>query len=159
VRLSISPFTNRKPFFILGDCHARQGDGELGGVAVEMAATVTIGVDLIKNWRIVWPRLENERLIMTIGSARPMEDAARIAYRELIHWLVEDYHWDKLEAYFFLTQAGRLRVGNMVDPKYALGGSEILPRVRSGFAFGCCRWVPSAPRPRGKADQCCTSSP
>ena len=44
---------------------------------------------------------------MTIGSTRPMEDAARIAYRELIRWMVEDYGWDKLEAYFFLTQAGQ----------------------------------------------------
>ena len=62
---------------------------------------------------------------MTIGSTRPMEDAARIAYRELIRWLVADYGWDKLEAYFFLTQAGRVRLGNMVDPKYTLGASVL----------------------------------
>ena len=54
---------------------------------------------------------------MTIGSARPMEDAARIAYRELIRWLVADFGFDELEAYFFLTQAGKMRVGNMVDPE------------------------------------------
>jgi hypothetical protein len=58
---------------------------------------------------------------MAIGSGRPMEDAVRIAYRELIAWLVEDYGWDRIEAYFFLTQAGRVRLGNMVDPKYTLG--------------------------------------
>ena len=62
---------------------------------------------------------------MTIGSTRPMEDAARIAYRELVRWLVEDYGWDKFEAYFFLTQAGRVRLGNMVDPKYTLGASVL----------------------------------
>ena len=55
---------------------------------------------------------------MTIGSTRPMEDAARIAYRELIRWLVSDYGFDQYEAYFLLTQAGRIRLGNMVDPKY-----------------------------------------
>jgi amidase len=107
----------------LGDCHGRQGDGELCGVAVEIPSTTTVQVDLIKSWAIVWPRLENERFIMTIGSARPMEDAARIAYRELIRWLVADYGFDELEAYFLLTQAGRMRVGNMVDPKYTLGAS------------------------------------
>jgi len=114
----------------LGDCHGRQGDGELCGVAVEIPSTTTIHVDLIKSWAIVWPRLENERFIMTIGSARPMEDAARIAYRELIRWLAADYGFDELEAYFLLTQAGRMRVGNMVDPKYTLGASilkEYLP--------------------------------
>jgi amidase len=107
----------------LGDCHGRQGDGELCGVAVEIPSTTTVQVDLIKSWAIVWPRLENERFIMTIGSARPMEDAARIAYHELIRWLVADYGFDQLEAYFLLTQAGRMRVGNMVDPKYTLGAS------------------------------------
>jgi hypothetical protein len=52
-----------------------------------------------------------------------MEAAARIAYRELIRWLVANYGVDDIEAYFLLTQAGRMRVGNMVDPKYTLGAS------------------------------------
>ena len=29
-----------------------------------------------------------------------MEDAARIAYRELVRWLEEDYGFDVYEAYF-----------------------------------------------------------
>ena len=119
------PVQHEDAYLYLGDCHGTQGDGELCGVAVEMAATVTIHVDLIKGWSIGWPRLENERFIMAIGSTRPMEDAARIAYRELIRWLVADYGWDELEAYFFLTQAGRVRLGNMVDPKYTLGASVL----------------------------------
>ncbi|NRG16242.1 acetamidase/formamidase family protein [Rhizobiales bacterium] len=117
------PVHRKDGYVYLGDCHAAQGDGELCGVAVEMASTTTIQIDVIKNRHIAWPRLENEDFIMTLGSARPMEDAARIAYRELINWLVEDYGWDKLEAYFFLTQAGRVRLGNMVDPKYTIGAS------------------------------------
>jgi amidase len=117
------PVQHAGGLLFLGDCHATQGDGELCGVAVEMASTTTVQVDLIKGWRIAWPRLENERFIMSIGSARPMEDAARIAYRDLIDWLVADYGFDKYEAYFLLTQAGRVRLGNMVDPKYTLGAS------------------------------------
>jgi acetamidase/formamidase len=117
------PVNHKDAFLFLGDCHGTQGDGELCGVAVEIPSTTTVRVDLIKNWMIGWPRLENDRFIMTIGSARPMEDAARIAYRELVRWLANDYGFDELEAYFLLTQAGRLRVGNMVDPKYTLGAS------------------------------------
>src|SRR6516164_1926593 len=90
----------------LGDCHAAQGDGELCGVAVEQAATVTLHVDLVKGWSFAWPRLETEEFIMTIGSARPLEDAARIAYRELIRWMQADHGFDELEAYMLLTQAG-----------------------------------------------------
>ena len=68
----------------LGDCHAAQGDGELCGVAIEHPTVTTVQVDLIKGWTFKWARLENEQCIMTIGSGRPMEDAARIAYRELV---------------------------------------------------------------------------
>jgi amidase len=110
-------------YLYLGDCHGRQGDGELCGVAVEIPSTTVIQVDLIKKWHIGWPRLESKDFIMCIGSARPMEDAARIAYRELVRWLAADFGMDELEAYFLCTQAGRVRVGNMVDPKYTLGAS------------------------------------
>lgn len=119
------PVHRRDGFVYLGDCHATQGDGELCGVAVEIASTTTVHIDLIKRWKIGWPRLENERLIMAIGSARPMEDAVRIAYRELIRWMGEDFGWDWEEAYLFLTQAGRVRLGNMVDPKYTMGASVL----------------------------------
>jgi amidase len=107
----------------LGDCHAAQGDGELCGVAIEHPTTTTVQIDLIKGWTLANPRLENERLYMSIGSGRPMEDAARRAYRDLIRWMSADWGYDELEAYFLLTQCGRVRLGNMVDPKYTLGAS------------------------------------
>ena len=107
----------------LGDCHATQGDGELCGVALEHPTVTTLQVDLIKKWTFKWPRLENENFFMTIGSGRPMEDAARIAYRELVRWMAADFGYDELDAYMLLTQCGRVRLGNMVDPKYTLGAS------------------------------------
>ena len=117
------PVNTTGGYLYLGDCHGTQGDGELCGVAVEIPSVTTIQIDLIKGMSIAWPRLENESFLMTIGSARPMEDAARIAYRELIRWMVADYGFEELDAYMLLTQAGRVRLGNMVDPKYSLGAS------------------------------------
>lgn len=117
------PVQRPEAHLFLGDCHGRQGDGELCGVAVEIPATVEIRVDLIKGWAIPGPRLETETEIMALGSARPMEDAARIAYRDLIRWLVADYGFEESEAYFLCTQAGRVRLGNMVDPKYTMGAA------------------------------------
>ena len=78
----------------IGDAHACQGDGEVCGVAVEHATT-TIRIDLIKGWKIDWPRLEKAEVIMAIGSARPLEDATRIAYKELVMWLAAEYGYDK----------------------------------------------------------------
>ncbi len=107
----------------LGDCHATQGDGELCGVALEHPTVTTIQIDLIKGWTISTPRLETEDFIMSIGSTRPMEDATRMAYRDLIRWMASDYGFDEVEAYMLLTQCGRVRLGNMVDPKYTMGAS------------------------------------
>ena len=117
------PINKDGAYLYLGDCHAAQGDGELCGVAIEHATTTTIQVDLIKKWTISNPRLENDRFYMSIGSGRPMEDATRRAYKDLINWMVSDWGYDKLEAYFLLTQCGRVRLGNMVDPKYSIGAS------------------------------------
>jgi acetamidase/formamidase len=107
----------------LGDCHAIQGDGELCGVALEHPTVTTVQVDLIKGWTIAWPRLETSDFYMTIGSARPMEDASRIAYRELIRWMGAEFGFDETDAYLLLTMCGKMRLGNMVDPKYTLGAS------------------------------------
>jgi amidase len=105
----------------IGDAHACQGDGEVCGTAVEFDSTTTIRVDLIKHWKIDWPRMENADAVMAIGSARPLEDAARIAYRELVLWMAADYGFDKWDAYMMLSQCGKVRLGNFVDPKYTVG--------------------------------------
>jgi amidase len=101
-------------YFYTGDCHAKQGDGELCGTALEITAKVRLRFGLIKQKMIRWPRIESKSELMVVGSARPMEDAARIAYIELIEWMTE-YGWDRLDAYQALTQVGKLHVGNMVS--------------------------------------------
>ncbi len=126
------PVQTEGAYLFLGDCHAAQGDGELCGVAIEHPTVTTIKVDLIKGWTIRAPRLENETFYMTVGSSRPMEDAARGAYRELIRWMAADFGFEEIDAYMLLTQCGRIRLGNMVDPKYTVGAS-ILKSI-SGIA-------------------------
>jgi acetamidase/formamidase len=57
---------------------------------------------------------------MATGSARPLEDAARIAWKELIQLLVDDHGFDRLDAYHLIGQVGQMRLGNMVDPSYTM---------------------------------------
>ncbi len=109
--------------FYTGDAHAAQGQGELCGVALEIAARGVFRFEVIKHQAIAWPRIESPDAIMVVGSARPMEDAARIAYAELIDWMVSDYGFEQLDAYQLLSQAGGLHVGNMVDTTYSLVAS------------------------------------
>ena len=114
------PVFHEGALFYFGDFHAAQGDGEIAGSGLESTADVTFQFDLIKGKRIRWPRIENDEFIMVAGSQRPLIDAMRIAYVELIEWLVADYGFDKMEAYQVASQAGVVRVANIVDPHYTV---------------------------------------
>ncbi len=106
--------------FYFGDFHALQGDGEIAGSGLESTADVTFQFDVIKGQRIRWPRIENDEYLMVAGSVRPTLDALRIAYVELIDWLVADYGFDRMEAYQVVSQAGVVRVANVVDPNHTI---------------------------------------
>ncbi len=106
--------------FGLGDVHAVQGDGEVCGVAVEIPAVITLRFGLEKGKKINWPRIDSSTEVMTVGSARPLEDAARQAFREMVVWMVEDYGWERDDAYMFLSLAGKARIAQIVDPLYTV---------------------------------------
>lgn len=106
--------------FAAGDVHAVQGDGEICGTGVEIPASLTFKFELLKHKAIEWPRVESNEEIMTIGSARPLEDAARLAYRELIKWLGEDYGLSAYDAYMLLSLTAKARIAQIVDPLYTV---------------------------------------
>jgi amidase len=114
------PVFHAGALFYFGDFHALQGDGEIAGSGLESTADVTFQFDVIKGKRIRWPRIENDEHIMVAGSVRPLIDALRIAYVELIDWLVADYGFDRMDAYQIASQAGTVRVANVVDPNYTV---------------------------------------
>lgn len=114
------PVFNPGALFYFGDGHALQGDGEIIGSGLETTMDVTFQFDLIKGRSIRWPRIENDSHIMVAGSARPLVDAMRIAYVELIEWLVADFGFEKMEAFQVASQAGEVRVANIVDPNYTV---------------------------------------
>ncbi|MEU0333491.1 acetamidase/formamidase family protein [Streptomyces sp. NPDC006193] len=102
----------------LGDGHARQGEGETCGVAVECAMNTVVVVDLLKDVATPWPRLESDTHIVSTGSARPLEDAFRISQLDLVQWLVRDYGFSELDAYQFTTQAVESPLANVCDTNY-----------------------------------------
>ncbi|CAN5195736.1 acetamidase/formamidase family protein [soil metagenome] len=107
--------------FFIGDAHACQGDGEITGVAAEVPARITLRFRLLKNLPpLAWPRIVSPSHLMVAGSARPLEDAARIAHRELVRWIARDHHLSEAEAYHLLGLAGQMRVGNLVNPLYTV---------------------------------------
>ena len=102
----------------LGDGHARQGEGETCGVAVECAMDTVVIFDLVKGATCHWPRIESDTHLISTGSARPLEDAFRIAHADMVSWLHVDFGLDQLDAYQLVSQAVESPLANVVDVNY-----------------------------------------
>jgi acetamidase/formamidase len=114
------PIFHDGAYFYFGDAHGLQGDGEIAGTGIETVVDATLQFDLIKNQKIAWPRMENQDYIMVAGSARPLEDAFRIANVEMVKWLEHDYGFERWEAMEVLSQLAVSRIANVVDPLYTV---------------------------------------
>ena len=114
------PVWVRGAYLAFGDVHAAQGDGEICGVALETTAEVTVKLKVVKDKSIEWPRMEDDMYIMTAGSGRPLMDCVRIAQVELVKWLVDDYRFEKWEAFQVISQVATMRIGNVCDPNYTV---------------------------------------
>jgi acetamidase/formamidase len=103
-----------------GDGHARQGEGEACGVAVECAMDTVLIIELLRDTPTPWPRLQNDDYIMTAGSARPLEDALRIAHVDMVQWVAQLTGLSVLDAYQLVSQAALTPVANAVDTSYTV---------------------------------------
>ena len=106
--------------FYFGDGHAAQGDGEVCGSGLETSMEVAFRFDLVKKKAIAWPRLEDAEYLMVAASARPLSDALRLSFVELVQWLMAEHGFEKADAYQLVSQSAVIRVGNMVDPLYTV---------------------------------------
>jgi amidase len=107
-------------YLYFGDVHALQGDAECNGMgAIEIRGHLKLKVDLAKApKRMTWPRIETPTHICTVGCARPLDDALRIAFEEMVYWLEEGYGIPGPEAYMLLGQIAEARCTQMVNPKF-----------------------------------------
>jgi amidase len=112
----------------LGDGHAAMGDGEVAGTAIEVPLRSRIQVHVIKGQKISWPRFENDEYIMTVGAYRPLDDALRIAFTELVGWIHNDYGLSEMDAYELLSKVAEIRLSEMVDPNYV-----VVAKVKKSF--------------------------
>jgi acetamidase/formamidase len=103
-----------------GDGHYAMGDGEIMGTAIEGAMNVELTVDLVKHRETPWPRIENAEWIMSVGAARPLEDAARVAFKDMVQWVLEKTSLSEMDAYELVSQNARASVVQIVDPEYTV---------------------------------------
>ncbi len=104
----------------LGDGHASQGDGEIGGTGIEVSFDVHFTVHLLKEKLILWPRGENKNYIFTLGNTRPLEQALQHATTEMIRWLRDDYNLDIVASSIIMSQYVEYDIGNIYNPAYTV---------------------------------------
>ena len=123
----------------IGDGHAAMGDGEVDGTAIEVALVARVQVSLIRGNKINWPRFENRDSIMAVGAYRPLDDALRIAFTELVDWIHKDYGLSVWDAYELLSKVAKIHLDEMVDPNYVVVASiekKFLPARSNGGRNG-----------------------
>jgi amidase len=120
----------------VGDGHALQGDGEIVGTGIEISFDVQFTVRLLKKRWIGSPRAENDDYILTVGNARPLDQALQHATTEMTRWLHNDCGLDAHAAQLLMGLAVEYEIGNVFDPAYTVVckmRKELLRQVGTEF--------------------------
>ena len=99
----------------MGDGHAMQGDGEVTLTALETSLRGTVQVTVRKGKRLNWPRAETPTHYIAMGLHTNLDEAARLATREMIDFLATEKGMARDEAYILCSLAADLHVTQLVD--------------------------------------------
>jgi acetamidase/formamidase len=110
------PVRARGALFSAGDAHAAQGDGEVNVTAIETALEEAVLQFVVRNdMRLEQPFAETPTHWITMGFDPDLDEAARMALRDAIRFLVEVKGLVPDEAYAFASVAVDLHVTQIVD--------------------------------------------
>jgi acetamidase/formamidase len=99
----------------IGDGHAAQGYGEVCLSAIETSLKGEIQVVLHKNKPLKQPRAETPTHFMTMGLNADLDEAVKIATREMLDWVVEMKGLSREDAYMLASATMDLVVTQAVD--------------------------------------------
>ena len=99
----------------IGDGHAMQGHGEVTGTALETSLRGTFELRVRKGQRLRWPRAETSTHYIAMGLSEDLNEAARLATREMVDFLVAEKGLSRDDAYVLCSLAADLHVTQAVD--------------------------------------------
>jgi len=111
----------------VGDGHAAQGYGEVCLSAIETSLKGEIQVIVRKNKPLKQPRAETLTHFMTMGLNADLDEASKIATREMLDWIVEMKGLSREDAYMLASAAMDLVVTQVVDG--TKGVHALLPKA------------------------------
>jgi acetamidase/formamidase len=99
----------------LGDGHAAQGDGEVGGTAVECGMTTTCTVDLVRDPPIRAVHAVTPEGRITFGFSADLNEASAQALDAMLDWLGVLYDVDRTTALALASASVDLRVTQIAN--------------------------------------------
>ena len=99
----------------MGDGHAMQGDGEVTLTALETSLRGTVQVTVRKGLRVRWPRAETPTHYIAMGLHTDLDEAAKLATREMVDFLAAEKKMSRDDAYVLCSIAVDLHVTQLVD--------------------------------------------
>jgi len=102
----------------MGDSKAAMADGEMCGTGAEIGTEIDVTVSVISDPGVGLDRpiVDTGENIKSIASADTMEEAVKLANRDILDLLQADHDMSKTEAYLFSSLVGGLEISQVVDP-------------------------------------------
>lgn len=120
------PVWRRGALLMMGDIHAAQGHGEIIGGAIETSGRVRCRVHLQKKRAIPSPRIRDGQRLIAVASDGDLRVAVQSAYAHLLDWLVEEFRFDRFDAYNLISQTAEIMMGNLVCSPFTV--AAVMPR-------------------------------
>lgn len=99
----------------VGDLHAAQGDGELGGTGIEVAGEVQLRIEHFDHFGKL-PLVRSATDVSVIASAVDLEEATRSAFAEGVELMRVWHNLNWEDAYRLASIVGRAEISQVVNP-------------------------------------------
>ena len=122
--------------FTTGDGHAAQGNGEVSGVAIETALTLTAQFIVHKNSALMMPRAETPAHFIAVGLDKDLNKAMKQALSEAVQFLQTDLGFTFNQALSIASTGVDFEVSQVVDQ--VLGVHAMIPKAlftKKKFAY------------------------
>jgi acetamidase/formamidase len=126
--------------FSVGDGHAGQGNGEVDLSALETSLAGTLQFVVRKDLKLLYPRAETPTHYVSMGFHEDLTEAAKMAVRNMIDFLVHEKHLSREDAYMLTSVAGDVEITQLVDGNK--GVHVLMPKTI--FSDGAGRGTPKA---------------
>ncbi len=109
------PVHAKGALFEVGDGHAGQGNGEVDITALETSLIGTFQLIVRKDMHLKWPRGETSTHFITMGLSEDLNEATKMAVREMIDFLMTEKKLSKDDAYMLTSVAADVNITQLVD--------------------------------------------